>query len=123
MVSHKLSCQHERFNIPKASIRYVNTNENPADILTREISAEELLKSKLWWYATKWIISEDWKKQQNEYELHPEVTDMNSAQVERTKSLVENCFENTPGNFHDKKCPACIFWLNCLLTAFLYAVN
>ena len=88
--------------LPKATIRYTNTNENPADILTREISAENLLQSKLWWYATKWLLSEEWKKEENEYELHPEITDMNIAQPERVKTLLEECFENTPGEFNDK---------------------
>ena len=88
--------------LPEANIRYVKTDENPADILTRSISAEDLLKSELWWKATKWILSEEWKENDNEYELHPEIVDMNSAQHERVESLLEKCFNNTPGEFYNK---------------------
>ena len=34
---------------PNATLMYIRTTENPADILTKDITAEELLKSELWW--------------------------------------------------------------------------
>ena len=88
--------------LPEADIRYVCSEDNPADILTRDISAEDLLKSKSWWHATQWIIQEDWKKENNEYKLHPEITDFNCAQQEEVNLLLEECFNNTPGDFYDK---------------------
>ena len=87
--------------LPEANIRYVKTDENPADILTRYISAEDLLKNELWWKATKWILGEEWKKNYNEYELHPDIVDMYSVQ-EKEESLLEKCFNNTPGEFYKK---------------------
>ena len=88
--------------LPEADIRYVCSEDNPADILTRDISAEDLLKSKSWWHATQWIIQEDWKKENNDYKLHPDITDFNSAQQEEVNLLLEECFNNTPGDFYDK---------------------
>ena len=88
--------------LPQATIRYISTKENPADILTRDISAENLLKNNLWWYATDWIWRKDWKKEYNEYILHPEITDMNNVQQERVNTILEECFDDKPGDFYDK---------------------
>ena len=88
--------------LPEAHIGYVKTDENPADILTRYISAEDLLKNELWWKATKWILCEEWKENDKEYELHPEIVDMYNVQQERVESLLEKCFNNTPGEFYNK---------------------
>ena len=87
--------------LPVAKIGYVKTDENPADILTRYISGEDLLQSQLWWKATKWILHEEWKKHKK-YELHPEIIDMNIVQQERMETLLEKCFDNTPGEFYNK---------------------
>ena len=87
--------------LPEASIRYVQSGENPADILTRKITAEDLLQSKLWWYATPWLLHTQWKTE-SEYTLHPEIVDMNCAQEENPDSLLDKCFDNTPGDFYNK---------------------
>lgn len=35
--------------------RYVSTNENPADIITRGIKAKNLLNTSLWWNGPNWL--------------------------------------------------------------------
>ena len=87
---------------PQANIMYTNTSSNPADILTRDISAENLLKFKLWWYAPDWLLNNQWKEKINEYTLHPEITDMNLLQQETRNTILEDCFDNTAGDFNNK---------------------
>ena len=60
-----------------------------------------LLVGKLWWYATPWLLHTQWKIE-SEYTLHPEIVDMNYVQEERQDSLLEKCFDDTPGNFSNK---------------------
>ena len=37
------------------SFRYVETSQNPADLATRGVSAQDLDKSELWWHGPKWL--------------------------------------------------------------------
>ncbi|XP_006825641.1 uncharacterized protein LOC102803101 [Saccoglossus kowalevskii] len=39
--------------------RYVNTTENPADLVTRGVSPTELIISKYWWQGPKWLTNKD----------------------------------------------------------------
>lgn len=39
--------------------KHVRTLENPADVISRGISAEELLTSKLWWEGPNWLITDE----------------------------------------------------------------
>ena len=41
-------------------IKYCQTNDNPADLLTRGIKNSELEQSKLWWNGPAWLIDGDW---------------------------------------------------------------
>ena len=34
---------------------YVNTNHNPADLVSRGISPEDLLQNKMWWEGPTWL--------------------------------------------------------------------
>lgn len=43
--------------------RYVNTKDNPADLLTRGISAQELKESKLWWSGPRWLQTDELPQQ------------------------------------------------------------
>ena len=42
---------------PNVSLKYVKSSDNPADLLTKDISAEELLRSKLWWQGPQWLLN------------------------------------------------------------------
>ena len=55
--------------VPNAELRYVDTSNNPADILTRNITGQELLDSKIWW-GPDWLKhKEKWPKKDTEYSL------------------------------------------------------
>ena len=45
---------------PFTDIKYCRTGDNPADLLTRGISCENLDNSKLWWNGPEWLITGDW---------------------------------------------------------------
>ena len=63
-----------RERCPRTTIRYVPTLDNPADVLTRDITAQDLKKCQRWWNATEWITSEkDWPTTEQVYNLHPPV--------------------------------------------------
>ena len=63
-----------RNRCPTAAIKYVQSSENPADILTRDISAADLKKCNLWWYGPKWIMNrKEWPITEQVYNLHPVV--------------------------------------------------
>lgn len=38
-----------------SSFRYVITDQNPADLASRGVSAQDLDKCELWWYGPKWL--------------------------------------------------------------------
>lgn len=46
-----------RKNTLQASWSFVQSEDNPADLLTRGISAKVLINSKLWWNGPEWITS------------------------------------------------------------------
>ena len=57
-----------------ATINYVPSAENPADILTRDISAKDLHQCRLWWRGPEWIVDKAlWPTTEEVYNLHPPV--------------------------------------------------
>ena len=63
-----------RDRCPTATIKYVQSAENPADILTRDITAADLKKCSLWWQGPKWIIDKKkWPITEQVYNLHPAI--------------------------------------------------
>ena len=63
-----------RDRCPNATIKYVPSAENPADVMTRDITAKELHQCKLWWRAPEWIVDrESWPTTEEVYNLHPPI--------------------------------------------------
>ena len=54
-------------------INYVNSNENPADLTTKPISAKNLQSNELWKSGPKWLIDKTEKNEQI-YNLFPKIT-------------------------------------------------
>jgi len=52
-VSNRVQNIHEL--TPKAQWRHFPTSQNPADLLSRGISAQDIINSKLWWEGPPWI--------------------------------------------------------------------
>ena len=75
--------------VPNAELRYVESANNPADILTRNITGQELLDSKIWW-EPKWLLNkEDWPKSDTKYSLQTEF-DSDTQQVINNTILIRN---------------------------------
>ena len=54
--------------IPTARFRYVNTKDNPSDVITRGVSTQQLLSSSAWWQGPTWLISPtDWPQDDREH--------------------------------------------------------
>ena len=68
---------------PAAHLRYISSSDNPADILTKDISADDLLTKDLWWNSPEWLVDKTkWTLEDPKYELHPtSSTTMQVAQI------------------------------------------
>ena len=63
-----------RERCPTATIKYVASAENPADVITRDITARDLHQCRLWWKAPDWIVDrEAWPTTEEVYNLHPQI--------------------------------------------------
>lgn len=56
--------------------RHINGKENPADLLTRGISAQELVDNKLWLHGPEWLLlsEEQWPKSKVMKEISEQIT-------------------------------------------------
>ena len=65
-----------RETLPRAILMYVQSELNPADILTRQPKAENLLENSLWWKGPKFLVElvDKWPIQNPKYNLMPEET-------------------------------------------------
>lgn len=52
--------------------RYVSTNDNPADIISRGISAHAIKFTQLWWNDPSWLVEEESMQLQNSYPIFEE---------------------------------------------------
>ena len=53
------------------SVRYVPTDMNPADILTKDHKAAEFVNNKTWWQGPEWLLKEDLWPEKGDYQLYP----------------------------------------------------
>ena len=62
--------------VPQANLLYVQSEMNPADILTRQPKAESLLNNSRWWNGPEFLFQpkENWPLQDPIYNLMPEET-------------------------------------------------
>ena len=68
-----------RERCPTATIKYVPSAENPADIITRDITAKDLHQCRLWWKAPEWIVDRElWPTTEERYNLHPQIVPQHS---------------------------------------------
>ena len=64
----------------------MKTQDNPADLITKTIRAEKLLSSDIWWKGPNWLpLSNTWKIE-NEYTLHPDVSQNETGGAESNES-------------------------------------
>ena len=62
------------------NIKYCPTKDNPADLLTRGTTAQQLASSKLWWKGPEWLSLGDWPT----CELLDEIPDVTSLEHHAT---------------------------------------
>ena len=74
---------------PTAEVRYVDTKNNPADIITREQkSPKDFLDNINWWQGPRWLLAEEnWPKVEKIYKLHPE--------LKVTTNIFHNLYDRT----------------------------
>ena len=66
---------------------YVPTQDNPADLVTRGVTTEDLRSNKLWSKGPTWLISNDWPEQKEHLDIQ-----VNEISVE-PENLVEPIFD------------------------------
>lgn len=79
------------------SWRYVNTQENPADILTRGISPTAIINNQLWWKGPKWLLyaQNQWPTEiNNTFDTNvSEIPEMRTVKPISLTSTVDNSFD------------------------------
>jgi len=57
--------------IPEERWRYVSTQQNPADLVTRGISVDDYKDKSLWWHGPSWLrsSSETWPREEAEADI------------------------------------------------------
>ena len=74
---------------PTAEVRYVDTKNNPADIITKEQkSPKDFLGNVNWWQGPRLLLAEEnWPKVEKVYKLHPE--------LKVTTNIFHNLYDRT----------------------------
>jgi len=81
-------------SFPASTWTYVPTDDNPADLLTRGISAQQLKSSQLWLHGPSWLTSADqWPTWSPANVLHLQNTDVDDTQdiPNRPNNPTETC--------------------------------
>ena len=81
--------QNIRQLCPEFEIRYVNTAENPADLLTKPVKADKFLENELWWKGPQWLPYKDQWDIENEHCLHPQGSFIEPEPPDKTKKEID----------------------------------
>ncbi|GFT85138.1 DUF1758 domain-containing protein [Trichonephila clavipes] len=78
-VSNKISEIQE--NIDPASWRHCSGKQNPADLLTRGLTSNELINSEKWWHGPEWLKDSEnlWSKLEGFESLDSETVELKSS--------------------------------------------
>ena len=87
-----------------AHIRHVSSSFNPADIITRNVSAvEKFMENELWWHGPPWLTLPitQWPKEEFVYNLNPKfkespIVNINCAIINSIESCVPEVSVETP---------------------------
>ena len=83
--------------------RYVPTNQNPADLLTRGLTSQDMIKSKLWWIGPKFLTDKESRWPVNRVEQTVAVDQEMKNNFQEIQVKKENCsFGNSKGD-HNKQ--------------------
>ncbi len=87
-VANRISSIQE--SLPYSHWRHVPTTENPADLLSRGMKAEQLIQNSLWWKGTPWLA-----KTPDEWPVRL------PNQPANLPGLLQ-CYSNTYSSFHHR---------------------
>ncbi|XP_024869358.1 uncharacterized protein LOC112453047 [Temnothorax curvispinosus] len=91
-VAHRVGSIQERTAVD--NWRHVGSKENPADLISRGISAKELMHSQLWWEGPQWLRCNDLPESQQK------VTEYDESQLAKNDRArvvtVASCQETSP---------------------------
>ena len=84
-------------------LHYVPSEQNPADLITREQKAEEFINNSMWWQGPQWLLKEaDWPQTEENFCLYPTgkpvKTNMANAVMNMCKNSILTHFSK--GDFH-----------------------
>lgn len=91
---------------------HVRTLENPADIISRGISAEELLEADFWWYGPKWMSDQrgQWNVSEVKLIQDEEIPEQRVVKLALVVSIPLNKLFNAFSNWH--KLLRSVAWLS-----------
>ena len=76
--------------LPDAKYHSVNTKDNPSDLITRGLTADQLMKSDIWWHGPHWLCQNsnwtEWKAEEG-YQT-PELMTI-AAQEESPEPMIQ----------------------------------
>ena len=94
-------------------IKYVNSFDNPADLITRPIRADQLKNSNLWKIGPIWLTDESNWQEDEKYNLFPIINQENEEwkiSQDKIQIKVKNLMEQVTAEINNKETLKC--WKN-----------